>query len=57
MRILLVSAFFPDVIQQLHSLRASGVMLSHTTLAADIAAIAFRTSAGTRCTIAVGMPF
>lgn len=37
MRRPLVSAFLADVTQQIHSLRASGVMLAHTsaTIASD----------------------
>jgi hypothetical protein len=45
-RISRVSAFFPDVIQQIHSLRASGVMSSHTARAFGFDASAFRKSAG-----------
>jgi hypothetical protein len=45
----LVSAFFPDVIQQIHSLRARGVMSSQTALALGRVASAFPTSAGILC--------
>jgi len=46
MRILLVSALLPEITQQIHSLRASGVMSSHVLSAAGTDAIAFRKSAG-----------
>jgi hypothetical protein len=45
-----VSAFFPEVIQQIHSLRASGVNSLHSRRANGSASIALRTSGGTRCT-------
>ena len=50
MRIFLVSAFLPDITQQIHSLRASGVILPHTAFAALEEARAFRRSAGILCT-------
>ncbi len=50
MRCSLVSAFFAEVIQQIHSFRASGVMSSHTAPARGSAANAFRKSAGIGCT-------
>ena len=49
MRIPLVSAFLPDVTQQIHSLRASGVISSHTVRAADVEIMAFRKSSGILC--------
>jgi len=57
MRMFLVSVFLPDVTQQTHSLRASGVISSHTARAAGEEARTFRKSAGTLCTIAVEIPF
>jgi len=48
-RMLLVSAFLPDMTQQIHSLRASGVISSHATLAAEDETRAFRKSAGILC--------
>jgi hypothetical protein len=53
MRRLLVSSFLADVTQQIHSLRASGVMSAHTFLPRESASIALRKSAGIRCTIPV----
>lgn len=41
-----VSAFFAEVTQQIHSLRANGVISSQTRLAIESHAIAFRKSAG-----------
>lgn len=55
-RIPLVSAFFPDVIQQIHSLRASGVMSSQVACAGLEAVSAFRKSAGRVCAAPV-VPF
>jgi hypothetical protein len=46
MRRLRVSSFLTEVTQQIHSLRANGVMSSHTPLAIESASIAFRKSAG-----------
>ena len=57
MRISLVSAFFPDMTQQIHSLRASGVMSSHSFRAAGVDSIAFRKSCGNVCTVPPAMPF
>ena len=45
-RRVLVSAFLADVIQQIHSLRASGVMSSHVARALALAMRAFFRSAG-----------
>src|SRR3989344_531683 len=56
-RIFLVSAFLPEVTQQIHSLRASGVMSSHTARAAGAAVIAFRKSPGIVCTTPPASPF
>jgi hypothetical protein len=50
MRIFLVSSFLPDVTQHIHSLRASGVMSSHTASAVGFEMRAFRKSAGSSCT-------
>src|SRR3989338_6926538 len=49
--ILLVSTFLPDVTQQIHSLRASGVISSHTARAAGVPLSAFRKSLGILCTV------
>ena len=49
MRIILVSARFPDITQQIHSLRASGVISSHNVCTALFEAMAFRKSVGTLC--------
>ena len=50
-RIFLVSTFLPLVTQQIHSFRASGVMLSHVALAPRRDAIASRKSNGSLWTI------
>jgi hypothetical protein len=52
-RISRVSAFTPEVTQQIHSLRASGVMSSHNSRAAGAAIIAFFRSSGSLCTVPV----
>jgi hypothetical protein len=44
---LLVSGFFTDITQQIHSFRASGVMSSHFSRAAGSDISALRKSAGT----------
>ncbi len=49
-RMVLVSAFLPEVTQQIHSLRASGVTSFHTASALGAEAKAFRQSAGKACT-------
>ena len=49
MRIPLVSSFLPDITQQIHSLRARGVMSAHAAFALGVAVRAFRKSAGTLC--------
>ena len=49
-RCFLVSSFLADVTQQIHSLRASGVLSAHTILTAASDAIAWPKSAGVRCT-------
>ena len=46
MRISLVSAFLPEVTQQIHSLRARGVMSSQIDCVALVEATAFRRSTG-----------
>ena len=46
MRRLLVSSFLAEVTQQIHSLRASGVMPAHKALAAGSAWMALRKSDG-----------
>lgn len=56
-RIFLVSSFLPDVTQHIHSLRASGVMSSHTACAAGLETRALRRSAGSVCTMPVFFPF
>src|SRR3989344_1372674 len=49
-RIPLVSSFLPETTQQIHSLRASGVMSSHTARAAGVSIRALRKSSGILCT-------
>ena len=49
MRIPLVSAFLPEMTQQIHSLRASGVRSSHTVRAFGSEVKAFLKSSGTLC--------
>src|SRR3989344_7537109 len=49
-RIPLVSAFLSDVTQQIHSLRASGVISSHVVRTAGEEVMAFRKSSGILCT-------
>ena len=56
-RWLLVSAFLADSIQQIHSLRASGVISSHAARAAPEEVRTFRKSVGTLCTTPVAIPF
>src|SRR5437016_9835960 len=47
---LLVSGFLTEITQQIHSLRASGVIASHFARAAGSEMRTFRKSAGTLCT-------
>jgi hypothetical protein len=47
---LLVSGFFTEITQQIHSLRESGVISSHFARAAGSEMRTFRKSAGTLCT-------
>jgi hypothetical protein len=47
---LLVSGFFTEITQQIHSLRARGVMSSHCARATESERRTFRKSAGTLCT-------
>src|SRR5262249_17006819 len=47
---LLVSGFLTEITQQIHSLRASGVMSSHFARAAGSEMRTLRKSAGTLCT-------
>lgn len=56
-RRLLVSGFFASRTQQIHSLRASGVMSSHAARAVGEEARVFRKSAGTLCTTPSTIPF
>lgn len=51
MRRFLVSSFLADVTQHIHSLRASGVMLAHTSVTSASDSIALRKSAGILCTV------
>jgi hypothetical protein len=46
----LVSSFLTEIVQQIHSLRARGVMFSHAARASASDASAFRRSAGRLCT-------
>ncbi len=54
MRRFLVSSFFAEVTQQIHSLRASGVKSGQSRLAEASDSMAFRKSAGSRCTVPSG---
>lgn len=54
MRRFRVSSFFAEVTQQIHSLRASGVNSSQSLLALASDSMAFRKSAGSRCTVPSG---
>jgi len=54
---LLVSGFLTEIIQQIHSLRASGVMSSHAARANGSVTSAFRKSAGTLCTTPLAIAF
>jgi hypothetical protein len=45
----LVSSFLADVTQQIHSLRANGVMSAHKSFTSGSEFIAFRKSAGSSC--------
>jgi len=53
----LVSDFLTDITQQIHSLRASGVISSHFARAAGSEMRTFRKSAGTLCTAPGEMAF
>ena len=53
----LVSGFLTDSTQQIHSLRARGVISSHAASAARSAARVFRKSAGIWCTVPAEIPF
>lgn len=48
MRRLRVSSFLAEVTQHIHSLRASGVMLAHTSVTIASDSIALRKSGGIR---------
>ena len=52
-----VSSFLPEVTQQIHSLRASGVISSHTASAFGEEVSSFRKSAGRLCATPVETPF
>src|SRR5580704_12922866 len=52
-----VSGFLTEITQQIHSLRASGVISSHFARAAGSAMRTFRKSAGTLCTAPAEIPF
>ncbi len=56
MRMFLVSDFFPDMTQQIHSLWASGVISSHIACTDVTEAMDFRKSAGRICTAAFLRP-
>lgn len=51
----LVSTFLTDVVQQIHSLRASGLISSHATSAFLDAARAFLKSSGSLCAVPPGI--
>ena len=55
MRFFRVSSFFAEVTQQIHSLRASGVMSAHTPFTVASESIALRKSAGNLCTRKLAM--
>lgn len=55
MRRSLVSSRLADSTQQIHSLRASGVMCVHASRAGESAVNAFRRSAGNLCTVPDGI--
>lgn len=57
MRFFRVSGFLADDIQQIHSLRASGVMSSHAAFAFGEAVSAFRKSEGMLCTTPFAISF
>jgi hypothetical protein len=57
MRRALVSGFFADSIQQIHSLRASGVMSSHAVKALGLDVSALFKSAGSACTTPLEIVF
>src|SRR5580700_2587653 len=52
-----VSGFLTEITQQIHSLRASGVISSHFARAAGSAMRTFRKSAGTLCTAPAEIAF
>ena len=54
MRRFLVASCFAEVTQQIHSLRASGVISTQTLLAVASNSIAFRKSAGSLWTVPPG---
>jgi hypothetical protein len=56
-RISLVSFFLPEITQQIHSLRASGVIFSQIAIALGVVASAFLKSEGILCGIRVGLSF
>src|SRR3989344_6887467 len=56
-RIFLVSAFLPDITQHIHSLRASGVISSHTANALGVEVRHARKSCGILCTTPPATPF
>ena len=51
MRMFLVSAFLPEMTQQIHSFLASGMMSFHTLRAAGVALSARFKSSGILCTV------
>jgi len=53
----LVSVFLPEVTQQIHSLRARGVMAFHIFFAKGVEIIAFRKSSGNLCTVLADISF
>jgi hypothetical protein len=53
----LVPTFLPDMTQQIHSLRASGVISFHTASAVGMEAIDFKKSAGILCKLPVEISF
>jgi hypothetical protein len=55
MRMFLVLDFLPEVTQHIHSLRANGVMSSHSARIDEEEMMAFLRSAGSACTVPAGM--
>lgn len=57
MRLMRVSVFLPEITQQIHSLRASGVISSHSARTSGLEIMAALKSDGSVCTVPSGMLF